>query len=188
MEPETFQEFGCALLNFDVPAIMRLLQSLSADDVQFSLRALLSGALVGPNIDPTNILCAGDIADQHLRMPAQAIVLYDAALQHMDENRESIASDSDCAAASLNLIDLLRKQRDRAGWLNAVKRAARMPIKRPEQKIQIAYWLHQAGESGLAFKLYQQGMEAGASTVAIAMGVSEADLIQMGEELADLSQ
>jgi hypothetical protein len=121
-------------------------------------------------------------------MPAQAIVLYDAALQHMDENRESIASDSDCAAASLNLIDLLRKQRDRAGWLNAVKRAARMPIKRPGQKIQIAYWLHQAGESGLAFKLYQQGMEAGASTVAIAMGVSEADLIQMGKELARLSQ
>jgi hypothetical protein len=161
-----------------------LLQSLSADDVKFSVGSLLSGMLVGPDIDPTNVLCAADIADQQLQMPTHAIALYDATLQHMDENPESIAGDTDCAAANLNLIDLLRKQRDRDAWLNVVRRAARMPIKRPEQKIQIAYWLHEAREPVLAYKLYVEAMvEVGAPMVATAVGVNVSDLVQMGEML-----
>lgn len=188
MDPETFQEFGRALLNLDGPTISRILKSLSADDVKFSVGSLLSGMLVGPDIDPTNILCAADIADQHLQLPTHAIVLYDAALQHMEENRESIASDTDCAAASLNLIDLLRKRHDREAWINAARRAARLPIRRPDQKIQIAYWLHEAREEVLAYKLYLEGMEAGASTLATVLGISEADLEQMGRILRHNTQ
>src|ERR1700738_857691 len=119
MDPDTFQQFGRALLNLDGPAITTWLQSLSADDVKFSVESLLSGMLVGPDIDPTNVLCAADIADQQLQMPTHAIALYNTALKHMDENPESITDDTDCAAASLNLIDLLRKQRDRDAWLDA---------------------------------------------------------------------
>lgn len=102
----------------------------------------------------------------------------------MDENPESIAGDTDCAAASLNLVDLLRKRGDRDAWLNVVRRAIRMPIKRPEQKIQIAYWLHEAKESALAYKLYLEAMEAaGAPIVATALGVSVAELLQIGKVL-----
>lgn len=183
MDPDTFQQFGRALLNLDGPAITMLLQRLSSDDVQLSVGSLLSGILVGPSIDPTNVLCAADIADQQLQMPTHAIALYDAALQYMDENRESICCDTDCAAASLNLIDLLRKGHDRNAWLGAVRRAARMPIRRPEQKIQIAYWLHEAREFVLAYAIYLKRIEAGAPTVASALGLSTTDLAQMGKAL-----
>lgn len=183
MDPETFQQFGRALLNLDEPSITILLQRLSGDDVKLSVGALLSGMLVGPAIDPTNVLCAADIADQQLQMATTAITLYDAALQHMDENPKSISIDTNCAAASLNLIDLLRKGNDRDAWLNAIRRAARMPIKRPEQKIQIAYWLHQAREFALAYQVYRDGIEAGAPKVASALGLTTRDLEQMGETL-----
>jgi hypothetical protein len=117
-------------------------------------------------------------------MPGHAIVLYDAALEYMKDNPESISADTDCAAASLNLIDLLRKQRDRAGWLNAIRRAAEMPIKRSDQKVQIAYGLHTAGEKTLAYNLFLKAMDAGAETVAAALGVEVDELIKMGEMLA----
>jgi|GEM_PF-6894946 len=185
MDPDTFQQFGRALLNLEGPVITWLLQNLCADDVKFGVESLLSGMLVGPDIDPTNVLCAVDIADQQLQMPNHAIVLYDAALEYMKEHPESISADTDCAAASLNLIDLLRKQRDRAGWLNAIKRAAEMQIKRPDQKVQIAYWLNAAGEKRLAYDLYLKAMAAGDEAVAAALDVGVDDLKKMGKKLKD---
>ncbi|MGH9823545.1 MAG: hypothetical protein ACREDR_09870 [Blastocatellia bacterium] len=179
MDPQTFQQFRDALLNRHRFAMAGLLQSLSADEVKVAVGTLLSGMLVGPEIDPTDVLCAGDIADRMPDMRAHAIVIYDVALQHMYDNRQSIASDTDCAAASLNLIDLSRKQGDRVLWLRAIRRAAVMPIKRADQKVHIAWWLHEANEDLAAYLLFSQGIEGGRSTVATEMGLPEAELIQM---------
>jgi hypothetical protein len=116
-------------------------------------------------------------------MPTHAIVLYEAALEHMDSHPESIAGDTDCAAASLNLIDLLVKANRLQAAASAAKRAGRMPIKRAEQNIQIALWLMEAGDAQTAYVLFQRGKAAGLATVAGAMGVTVADLMQMEQTL-----
>ena len=63
MEPNTSQQFATALTTLNGPAIISLLQRLSADDVKLAVHALFSGVLGGPQLDPTNVLCAGDAAD-----------------------------------------------------------------------------------------------------------------------------
>jgi hypothetical protein len=102
----------------------------------------------------------------------------------MDKHPESIAEDTDCAAASLNLMDLLTKSGQAQAVLAAARRAARMPVKRAEQNIQIAVGLAQAGDAKTAYMLFQRGKAAGLSSVAVAMGVTVNDLTQMERVLA----
>lgn len=141
LDPDSFQEFADALRNLNGRKLTALLPHLSAGDVELALQALFSGMLVGSKIDPTNVLCAGDLADQQLNLQEHAIILYDAALQHMHENPETIASATNCAAASSNLIDLLVKRGERSRAVAAVNRAMQMPIKRADQKADLATWL-----------------------------------------------
>jgi hypothetical protein len=130
-------------------------------------------------LDPTNVLTAGDFADQSLSLPEHAVALYDAALDFMDKHPESIADDTDCAAASLNLMDLLAKAGQARAAVTAARRAARLPVKRAEQNIQIAVGLSQGRDAKMALMLFQRGKAGGLSAAAAAMGVTVNDLNQM---------
>jgi hypothetical protein len=138
-------------------------------------------------LDPTNVLCAGDYADQFLNLPGHAVALYDAALEFMHKYPESIEQDTDCAAASLNLIDLLVKSGQKQAAAAATKRAARMHAKRPVQSIQLAHWSFKMGDAKTAYALFRRGKTAGFPLIAAEMGVSVEDLSQMEQVLARFS-
>ena len=86
--------------------------------------------------------------------------LYDAALDYMDQHPETIADDTDDAASSLNLIDSLVKAAQKQAAASAARRASRMPAKRPEQYVQIAFWLSQTGDPRSAYAFFQRGKGA----------------------------
>ncbi len=167
-----------ALRELDGPVLLGALPQIAVPDLKAVCQDWLSGRL--GTIDPTNVLSAGDMADQFLSLPAHAVVMYDAALDFMHRHPESVADDTDCAAASLNLIDLLSKAGQQAGVVAATKRAADMPVKRPEQNVQLAVALSQLGEMVTAHRLFKRAESAGLESAAQAMGVSVRELDQMG--------
>lgn len=131
MAEENRLRFVEAMRGLDGPAILELLPHLTLTDLSVVRQYWLNGHL--GELDPTNVLSAGDFADQFLNLPEHAVALYDAALEYMDKHPESIADDTDCAAASLNLMDLLAKAGQGRAAVTAARRAARMPVKRAEQ-------------------------------------------------------
>lgn len=175
-----------AVRHQDFLEVADVLPNLTPSDIELMRERWFSGQL--GQLDPTNILCAADCADQFLSLPQHAIALYDAALEYMDKHPDSIAEDTDCAASSLNLIDFLVKSGQKQAAASAAKRASRMPVKRPEQNVQIAFWLSQAGDMKTAHLLFQRGKAAGLATVAAAMGVPVEDLNQMEQILQRAAQ
>jgi hypothetical protein len=99
MNTEQHQSFVKALRDLDGSVLLSVLPQIAVQDLKGICQDWLSGKLVG--IDPTNVLCGGDYADQFLNLSAPAIVMYDAALEYMHRHPDSIADDTDCAAASL---------------------------------------------------------------------------------------
>ena len=155
MLSEAQLRFVEAVRHQDFLAVADALPNLTAYDISSLRERWFSGQL--DQLDPTNVLCAGDCADQFLNLPQHAIALYDAALEYMDKHPESIAEDTDCAASSLNLIDFLIKSGQKQAAASAAKRASRMPVKRPEQNVQIAFWLSQTGDPKTAYVLFSAG-------------------------------
>jgi tetratricopeptide (TPR) repeat protein len=166
-----------AVRELNGPVMFELLPELGAADLTWFREHWFSGQ--SAPLDPTNVLCAGDYADQFLNLPGHAIALYDAALEYMDKHTDSIAEDTNCAAASLNLIDSLLKAGQREAAATAARRAARMPVKRGDQNCQLAAWLFQFGDPKAADALFQRAKAAGLASVAAAMGVTLEDLNQM---------
>jgi len=177
--------FVHAIRDLDGPALLQMLPNLTTSDVNDVCGDWLAGR-TGP-LDPTNVLCAGDYADQFLNLPGHAIILYDAALEHMDKHRESIAKDTECTAATLNLIDICMKAGDRRRATLAAVRGSRMPVERVEQNMQLAFWLAQVGNARLAYNMFQRGKQAagaaGLALVAQRLEVPEAELRQMEQML-----
>jgi hypothetical protein len=131
-------------------------------------------------------LCAGDFADpgqNYLNLPGHAIALYDAALEYMDKHPESIAEDTDCAAASLNLIDLLMNSGQEQAAMAATRRAGRMPVKTAEQNVWLAFWLREAGDAKTAYHLFQRGKAVGLEPTAAAMGLTVDVLKQIEKQI-----
>lgn len=182
MTSEERTNFMNALKDLDGPALLTLLPQMAVPDLKAMCQDWLSGRL--GTIDPTNVLSAGDYADQFLSLPAHAVVIYDAALEYMHRHPETIANDTDCAAASLNLIDLFDKSGQHGAATAAANRAAKMPVKRPEQNVQLAVAVSKAGDMVTAYSLFKRAESAGLGSVAQAMGVSMSDLNQMGTFLA----
>jgi hypothetical protein len=182
MAEETRLRFAEAVRDFDGPSVLDLLPKLSLTDLKVFREYWFSGHL--GQLDPTDVLCAGDYADQFLNLPQHAIALYEAALEFMHSYPESIADDADCAAASLNLIDLLLKADEKQTAAAAARRAVRKPVKRPVQNVQLAFWLGQVGDAKTAYALFQRGKAGGLPSIAAEMGVSVEDLNQMERALA----
>jgi hypothetical protein len=179
--------FVQAMRDLDGPAVLQMLPNLTTSDVSDVCSDWLAGSI--EPLDPTNVLCAGDYADQFLNLPGHAIILYDAALEYMDKHRESIAKDTECAAATLNLIDICMKAGDRRRATLAAVRGSRMPVERVEQNMQLAFWLAQVGNSRLAYEMFQHGKKAagaaGLALVAKRLEVPEAELRQMEQVLTN---
>lgn len=182
MAEENRLRFVEAVRELDGPAILQVLPSLTISDLDVVRDYWLRGKL--GELDPTNVLSAGDYADQFLSLPEHAVALYDAALEYLNKHPQSIAGDTDCAAASLNLIDLLIKSGQEHRAAEAARRASRMPVMRAEQHVQLAFCLAQIGDAKSAYTLFQRGKSVGLDNVAAAMGVPVADLAQMERVLS----
>jgi len=183
MADEMRVRFVEALRELNGPALFEQLPNLGPADLNWFREYWFSGQ--SGRLDPTNVLCAGDYADQFLNLPGHAIALYDAALEYMDKHPDSIAEDTNCAAASLNLIDLLVKSGQRDTAAAAAKRAARMPVKRADQNYQLAAWLlFEFHDARTAYPLFQRAKSAGLASLAAATGVSVADLEVMDQLLS----
>ena len=182
MTTQDWMTFIKGLQDLNGPALLTALPQMSVPYLKAVCQEWLSGKL--GTIDPTNVLCGGDYAEQFLSLPAHAAVMYDAALEYMHRHPESIANDTDCAAASLNLVDLLDKAGQHGAATAAANRAARMPVKRPEQNVQLAVAVSKGGDMVTAYSLFKRAESAGLGSVAQAMGVSMSDLNQMGTFLA----
>jgi hypothetical protein len=182
MSEENRLRFVEAMRELDGPVMIELLPRLTLADLNVVRQYWLGGHL--GELDPTNVLCAGDYADQFLSLPEHAVALYDAALEFMDKYPNSVTEDTDCAAASLNLIDLLVRSGKGQVAAAAARRAGRMPVKRAVQNVQLALWIGEAGDAKTAYALFQRGKADGLSSIAAEMGLTVADLNQTERALA----
>ena len=84
MAEEARLRFVEAMRELEGPMILEILPRLTRTDLDVIRQYWLRGHL--GKLDPTNVLCAADYADQFLSLPEHAIALYDAALEFMDKN------------------------------------------------------------------------------------------------------
>src|SRR5260370_13384744 len=86
-------------------AFLEALPQIQPSELERFCKAWILGDI--GTIDHTNMLVAGDQADQFLELPGHAVIIYDAALEQMSRHTELIDTDTDCAAGSLNLLGIL---------------------------------------------------------------------------------
>ena len=166
--------------------IIEVLPRIQAPQLERFCQAWLSGE-IGP-IDPTNMLVAGDQADQFLELPGLAAIIYEAALEQLFRHPDLAAKDTDCAAGSLNLLGIL----ENAGWPDRIRavalRAAKMPIKADVQRVRLAYFLNQVGEFALANSHFIEGMKRNPNQIAEETGVPLDELYNLGRRIAVSAQ
>jgi hypothetical protein len=76
------------------------------------------------------------------------------------------------------------KSGERSHAFAAAKRAARMPIRRADQKVHLAMWLHEGGEAADAHRIFQDALKIGLPSLAAQMRVPAPELVQMSRTLA----
>lgn len=176
------ERFYAGICDLKGSAIFEALPKIQVRELESLCQAWLLGQ-VGP-IDPTNMLVAADQAEQFLELPRHASVLYDAALEQLSRHPDLIAKDTDCAAASLNLLGIVQNA-GRSDQVHSIAlRATKMPVKEDGQKVRLAYFLNEVGEFTLAQSLFTEGMRRNPDQVAEETGVPLDDLRELGRRIA----
>jgi len=163
--------------------LWRCIRQISLPELQHLCHTWLAGE-IGP-IDPTNMLVAGDFADtETLGLQQHAVAFYDTALEFMVRHPKSIAADTDCAAASLNLLGILEDAEDHDRMRVVSLRAMRMPILGDDQRVRLSYALNQVGEAAHANSLFVEGMRTDPAGTAKKLGVPLDEVLKLGRSIA----
>ena len=180
--------------------------SMSVDALQAVCRRLLEAETT--RVDPTWLLAVADMAELKFGLPEQAAVLYEAGLERLLRHPDEAADDTDCAAASLNLLNLLSAQRKYSDIPRAARRAAQMSFVADSEMVQLAWFIVGFAETeaalalcpsgtprhrvrvmreldlfDIAQALFKQGTAADVKAVLAELGVSYMQLVTLGGAL-----
>jgi len=175
-------QFYSGVRALDGSAIFDALPQIQPQQLERLCQAWLAGEL-GP-IDPTNMLVAGDQADQFLELPGHAVIIYDAALEQLARHPELASDDTDFVGASLNLLGILDGMGARDKMPSVARRAAKMPIRQDDYKVRLAYFLYRGGDFEDAHHFFSEGMRSDPREIAEKSGIPLDDLLEMGRSIA----